>query len=122
MVLPPKARKAFKKAVGNEKSEILKKLIPHPPTNVDFDKSSVIILKVCCGSSFTLALAVDGNVYSWGQGKGLGLVTLRTSVVELNIVWLWKIKALYFLGEMAKVEDSDMEMKLVKISQKKSKY
>jgi len=40
-------------------------LVPYKPCIVKFEER-VIILKVACGNSFTLALSLDGLVYSWG--------------------------------------------------------
>jgi alpha-tubulin suppressor-like RCC1 family protein len=42
---------------------------------VQFPDPMTKILKVCCGSSFTLVLSESGLLYSWGFGKSgsLGL-------------------------------------------------
>jgi len=52
----------------------LKELTCMGPQLVKFP-GNVIILKVCCGNSFSVALSEDMFVYSWGQGNsgGLGL-------------------------------------------------
>ena len=49
-------------------------LVPWRPSVVKFD-NTVIIEKVACGSSYSIALSADGLVYSWGLGNsgGLGL-------------------------------------------------
>ena len=49
-------------------------LIPGKPSIVKFDEN-IIIMKVACGNSFTMALSFDELVYSWGLGNsgGLGL-------------------------------------------------
>jgi alpha-tubulin suppressor-like RCC1 family protein len=42
---------------------------------VQFPEPSILVSKVECGSSFTLALTDTGDMYSWGFGKSgsLGL-------------------------------------------------
>ena len=40
-------------------------LVAFKPSIVKFDEK-VIVRKVSCGNSFTLALSLDGLVYSWG--------------------------------------------------------
>jgi hypothetical protein len=40
-------------------------LVPQKPSIVKFP-DPVIILKISCGNSFTLALTLEGKVYSWG--------------------------------------------------------
>ena len=40
-------------------------LVPHKPIMVEFS-DFVVIIKVSCGNSHTLALTEDGIVYSWG--------------------------------------------------------
>jgi alpha-tubulin suppressor-like RCC1 family protein len=39
---------------------------------------------VCCGDQFTLALAKDGTIFSWGDGTsgslGIGNITSKDSI------------------------------------------
>lgn len=50
----------------------------------------VLVKKVQCGSSFTLALTTEGDLYSWGFGKSgsLGLGETSSSYIPLKIQML----------------------------------
>lgn len=48
-------------------------LLPLKPSVVKFPDPTIIVQKVSCASSFTLAMTSDGFVYSWGLGNSGGL-------------------------------------------------
>ena len=63
----------------------------HPLRLVRFPgQERVLVKKVQCGSSFTLALSTDGDMYSWGFGKSgsLGLGEASQSYIPRKIQML----------------------------------
>jgi alpha-tubulin suppressor-like RCC1 family protein len=65
--------------LNNEQMKVINSenhdLLALKPSVVKFPEPTIIIYKVSCGSSFSLAMSTEGNVYSWGLGNsgGLGL-------------------------------------------------
>jgi len=81
--------------LGTEISEQDKKLMDQNPTEIYVSKPQVIqfgagvlIMKVSCGSTFSLALeAKQGHVYAWGMGNsgGLGLGEINKTNTPIKI-------------------------------------